>query len=965
MLLSCDGAASSAVEAPASTGPEREETSASFMTDAFSYRYGCYRPQISLDGEWQFRRDKENRGSDLGYQQGRGDFTEKIKIPGAPQAQGLGAPNHSQKWFLNEPFWVRRTFTLPEVLVSQRIWLRLGGILPAAEIYLNGTYVGYTKSSRTQQRVDVTALAKPGADNLIAIKVCDWPKVKLEGIWEMAELQRLWTGVYRSVRLEITDQVCVSDAYVQPDLTTGSAKVSLELTGPVPAEVTAKIVVRDGRRELGVASIPIPPGATTAHAEVKLAKFTTWSPNHPQLYLLDISVHHGRQQAPFDKVGIRFGMREVTTRGAKFYLNGKPIYLRCTGDDQLYLETLAPPADLNWYLPRFKRAQQYGINAAKSCEEIFSQDYLEAADEAGIMIIQEMPFGLSGYVRTTQHKLEEPWRRFYAKEFLGLCRESRNNASVIAYSMCSEVPLETGTPEAFKLFVRDLPGKSRELAPHALVIDCTGWLGTTKSKLGERVSDFYAVVIPTWSKQVLDETPIQTDGLRPNLLHEYNWWSCYPDPASRTKYNDTAIFPWWLDTLEKSARERGQLDLVPTYVQNSLWLQALCRKDGLEYARRCANVEGFILWLLIDFGQYTEGLLDDFWQPKNVSAKEFMKSAGDTVIVLAKEGNRALRMGESERIPLAVSHYGETDLDGSVLRWKAVRGKTILGRGQLKLASIKHGELTQAGAAVVNLPQATPGYKLDLLVSLERRGRIVNTNNWSFWAFAEPAADVPAVHKKENAGKLMADGVFLRLKPAAAAPIPAAAKLVLADGVDATLADYIEAGGRCLLLTRGAVIEQGKEYVPGANFYNLFRTIPWNAGPGNSGSVISPHPALADFPCENVCDLQFVPAIQGVIPMNFEPLRACGVRPIIRMIDFYQNNANNAHLLEFGVGRGKVLVTSLNLLPNLDKKLEVRNLMASLLHYGLSDQFAPGAQVPKAEFERLFQPRPVAKKRAP
>ena len=78
---------------------------------------GKIRPQISLDGEWQFRRDKENRGSDLGYQQGRGDFTEKIKIPGAPQAQGLGAPNHSQKWFLNEPFWVRRCRFVPSALI--------------------------------------------------------------------------------------------------------------------------------------------------------------------------------------------------------------------------------------------------------------------------------------------------------------------------------------------------------------------------------------------------------------------------------------------------------------------------------------------------------------------------------------------------------------------------------------------------------------------------------------------------------------------------------------------------------------------------------------------------------------------------------------------------------------------------------------------------------------------------------
>jgi len=98
--------------------------------------------------------------------------------------------------------------------------------------------------------------------------------------------------------------------------------------------------------------------------------------------------------------------------------------------------------------------------------------------------------------------------------------------------------------------------------------------------------------------------------------------------------------------------------------------------------------------------------------------------------------------------------------------------------------------------------------------------------------------------------------------------------------------------------------------------------------------------------------------------MNFEPLRQYGVKPIIRMIDFYKNNANNAHLLEFGVGHGKVLVTSLNLRTNLNQKLDVRNLTASLMRYAQSEQFAPTAQVPEAEFVRLFSPRPEPKPQA-
>jgi hypothetical protein len=52
------------------------------------------------------------------------------------------------------------------------------------------------------------------------------------------------------------------------------------------------------------------------------------------------------------------------------------------------------------------------------------------------------------------------------------------------------------------------------------------------------------------------------------------------------------------------------------------------------------------------------------------------------------------------------------------------------------------------------------------------------------------------------------------------------------------------------------------------------------------------------------------------------------------------------------------LATSLNLLPNLERKLDVRNLTASLLRYAQSPQFAPTAQVPAEQFLSLFSPRP-------
>ena len=119
-----------------------------------------HRKCTTLNGTWEFRRDPDDEGSALGWHRGEGEFRDVVRVPGAPQAQGLGEPDRRQRTFFMEPFWARRTFDAPALGPADRMWLKTGGILPAAEIYVNGQTVGYTRSSRTPQRVDVTSVVR-------------------------------------------------------------------------------------------------------------------------------------------------------------------------------------------------------------------------------------------------------------------------------------------------------------------------------------------------------------------------------------------------------------------------------------------------------------------------------------------------------------------------------------------------------------------------------------------------------------------------------------------------------------------------------------------------------------------------------------------------------------------------------------------------------------------------------------
>ena len=947
-----------------------KDTGKVFITDIFSFR-GGYRPQIDLGGKWQFRRDPNDLGTQLGWHAGNGEFVETVTIPGAPQAQGIGeTDNFRQKhFFWNESFWVKRNFTIPQIDKDQRLWLRTGGILPAAKIYINGSYVGYSKSSRTQQRIDVTDFIKPGPENLIAVKICKLPKIRLDGMYEWLELSLMWMGIYRPISLEITDKISLLDAHLRPELASKKVYVDLVLSSPADKHLVAKLLVRDCENEIGSAQFTIPPGENSINTEVTLTKFTPWSPVHPQLYTMDISLIKKTNSKPLDKVALRFGMREIITKGERFYLNGKPIYLRCFGDLTFYPETLCPPADVSWYLPRLKIAKSYGMNSVKGCVETMPMEFIEAADEVGIMVIQEMPFGVSE-LRSNRYTIDKDFRDYYTRELDGLVKMTRNHPSVIAYSMSSELSFDSQTKESFNFFSNHLTRRAKQLAPDILVIDCTGYVNTLETSKGTRFTDFYASIHPKWLKHVLDESPMDTDHKRPLILHEYNWWSCYPDINSRPEYASTQLKLFWLDTLMDTAWKNGQAELLPLYRENSLWLQELCQKDGLEYARRNQTVQGFIFFLLIDYYRYSEGLLDDFWQPKTPTAQaNFMKSNGDTVILLARDGQRCQHAPAHLQIPLVISNYAEENYPNCKLQWNITSGP-LSQQGIISIPELAYGELTQIGSVDFDLLPADQAYKFMLNVSLHHAGRVINTNDWSFWAFPEVRPALQNITDPNHSGKIIENGIFFHRKnqPAAIAPD---ATLVIADCVDEALTDYLENGGKCLLFSRNSGIENTTLYYGTRTFYTLFRNIPWSAGTsGNSGTIISSHPSMYDFPHEGRCDLQFLSMIRGVLPMHFEPLRSYGITPIIRAIDHFLANRNNAYMLEFKVGTGKILVTTLAVLDKLEKledcleidkrtfgvnnTIEARYLLQCLVDYARGPYFNPTASVPKAEFLKLF-----------
>jgi hypothetical protein len=173
-----------------------------------------------------------------------------------------------------DPYWFRTTFRIAEEEKGKKIWLNFDGINYRADVWLNGTQIANaTEMAGMFQRFryDITAFAKPGGENVLAVKVHQvdhvgspnpgylfepFGKVKGQGEdifkdvtlkfsagWDCAPVVRDRNmGIYQDVYLTYTNDVAIINPYIVTDL-------------PLPDTTQAQITISADLKNSGSSSI--------------------------------------------------------------------------------------------------------------------------------------------------------------------------------------------------------------------------------------------------------------------------------------------------------------------------------------------------------------------------------------------------------------------------------------------------------------------------------------------------------------------------------------------------------------------------------------------------------------------------------------------------------------------------------------------------------------------------------------
>jgi hypothetical protein len=138
-------------------------------------------------------------------------------------------------------------------------------------------------------------------------------------------------------------------------------------------------------------------------------------------------------------------------------------------------------------------------------------------------------------------------------------------------------------------------------------------------------------------------------------------------------------------------------------------------------------------------------------------------------------------------------------------------------------------------------------------------------------------------------------------------------------------------------------------------FSSIFWNTAWTKGqaPHTLGVLVNPnHPALADFPTEYHSNYQWWDALSHSGAINLTTFPA-DLKPIVRVVDDWVTNRPLALVFEAKVGKGKILISGIDLTTDLDKRPEAQQFLFSLKKYMVGEKFNPKVEIEIVSLTRL------------
>lgn len=917
----------------------------------------CTAATMDLSGDWQVALDREDQGLEQKWFASELKDAKPVRLPGSLQEQGLGdRPSAKTEWTtgigkgllsdprfqmyiqsedFKSPFWLtplrhyvgmawyQRTITLPNRAHSIFLERPHG----KTTVWLDDVELGSCDSLGTPHEYDIHDIERGQhrlticVDNRVGVPVGD------DAHSVSDQTQSNWNGIVGKIEVTTSEDYSpwiFSDVQIYPDIQAKTIKVCVDMEnaqGLREGKLTASVqaVGTDKPQALPEQIIPVSLKDKKTRIEFTYAmgkEVRLWDEFSPNLYTLKLQFKQSFSGGePFESLyETTFGMRELGVKGTQFTINGRNIFLRGTLECCIFPLTGYPPTDVEAWKKILRVCKAHGLNHIRFHSWCPPEAAFAAADAMGFYYQVEA----SCWAGFGDGTAVDGW---IYQEGDRMLKAYGNYPSFILMAPSNEP--HGRQRDAFLAKLIDSWEKKDSRRRYTAG---SGW-PTIEANDFHVVQDVRVQRYPTLR---LSDTPQTFTDYRdfinrhkvPIISHEIGQWCVYPNFAEVWKYSG-ALKGGNIEIARDMLEKAGMGTLGQDFLMASGKFQTLLYKHEIESALRTPGFGGFQLLDLHDFpGQGTApvGVLDCFWESKGyVTPEQYHRFCGPTV-PLARMKSRVFTHDQTFKAVVDVAHYGASEMTVEPVWYIRRANGQVVTSGKFETKTVPTGGLTSLGEIDIPLNSFTTAQKLNLEVAL---GNETPSNDWDFWVYP---ASVPAVEAPD---------------------------VRIAEELDDQTLDILKQGGRVLLTPPAYRLK--------ARTLGTFRPIFWNritfaSQPEHTlGILCDPaHPAFADFPTDFYSNWQWQDLLDHSKPVVLDELDGAIV-PIVRSIDDWNLCRSLAVLFEVNIGKGRLLLCSMDITSDLDKRPVARQLRYSLLRYMESVAFKPAASVSVEAIKELFQ----------
>ena len=933
---------------------------------------------IDLAGAWDFMQEPS---PDFDYR--KAQFDDYVMLPGSMLTNGKGNPvsvktqwtgslydssyyfnpymeKYRQEGQMKFPFfltperhyvgaaWYRRKVYIPRNWDDRRVTLFLERAHIETKVCINGNEVGRQMSLSTPHRYDITKYIVPGATNEIAIRVYNGIEnvcVGQDSHSVTDQTQGNWNGIIGRIELQAQwERLGIEHVTIRPNLTEQTVTVEVKLDRHlyllgesryyVEGYIRSLSAPRSGRNRVYMEHCEILSNTEKLVFHID-NDMQLWDEFEPNLYQLTVL-------AGDDEYTTTFGLRDISIQDRLLYINKRPLFLRGTVENCCFPETGYPPTDVESWMAVFLKIKEYGLNHVRFHSYCPPEAAFVAADRVGIYLQPEGPSWPNHGVRLRrgqkidEYLLEESKRIIdeYGHHPSFVMMAAGNEPAGDWVSYCNDWVRQMKAYDPSKIYCGASVGGGWAWDDGSEYHVKGGARGLDWDKKAPSSDDDYYSQIeyprnykPASVSSVGSAAAVPQPNNTPIVAHEQGQWCAFPDFKEISQYTGVykaGNFEIFRDLLH----DNGMESMAENFLMASGRLQTLCYKYEIERNLRTLDYAGFQLLALNDYsGQGTAlvGPLNVHWREKGYVDQSEWREFCNFLVPLARFPKFVYTKSDTLRVPVDVYNAYKTKVNEVKATYKITNDSGLIVKdGVLSTGVLPMGKNPSVGTVEVALADISAPAKLTLTVEFSKDFK----NHWDFWVYPEEgnrksgtASQEPGVVETEDYKQAL---TLLRQ-----------GKTVL-----------LKAAGKVSL---GSDVEQ--HYLP--VFWNTswFKMRP----PHTTGAYIdTAHPLFKHgFPTDSWSNLNWWELLNRAQVMNLMELPADYQSPI-QPIDTWHVSRKLGMIVEARVGKGRLLMTTMDISSNLSRRHVARQMHTAILDYMQTDEFKPTLTLTPEQVSHFF-----------